>query len=66
MNHLKKAIVWLLLALLMVVCCVMDVMIQNWLMLVGCIIIYVFDIIYAYNEFAAWAKEQGCKKDRER
>jgi Flp pilus assembly protein protease CpaA len=62
MSHLTKAILWLLLALLMIFCCVLDVINQNWFALVVCIIAFVFDIVDASVEFSAWAREQG-KKD---
>ena len=62
MKHLIKAILWLLFALLMVVCCVIEVINQNWLILVGCITAFVFDIIDASIEFSAWARERD-KKD---
>lgn len=64
MSHLTKAILWLLLALLMVFCCVIDVINQNWFALVICIIAFVFDIIDASVEFSAWAREQGKKAAR--
>lgn len=62
MSHLIKAIFWLLLALLMVFCCVIDVINQNWLALIVCALASVFDIADAFVEFSAWAREQG-KKD---
>ena len=65
MNHLKKAIVWLLLALLTVFCCIVGAITRNWVMLVGCIIICVSDIAEASIEFSAWARERG-KKDKGR
>lgn len=62
MSHLTKTIFWLLLALLMVFCCVIGVINQNWFALVICIIAFVLDIINTFVEFSAWAREQG-KKD---
>lgn len=59
MNHLTKAILGLLLALLMVVCYVIDIVGQSWIALVICIIAFVFDNI---DEFATWIRERG-KKD---
>jgi Flp pilus assembly protein protease CpaA len=64
MSHLTKAILWLLLALLMIFCCVLDVINQNWFALVVCIIAFVFDIVDASVEFSAWAREQGKKDTR--
>ena len=61
MSHFTKAILWLALALLMVFCCIVDVIRQNWFTFVVCIIAFVFDIIDAANEFSAWAREQGRK-----
>ena len=66
MSHLTKAILWLVCSLLMLSCCVVDVIEQNWLGFVMCVIVFVFDIIDASIEFSAWAREQGkkgCKKD---
>lgn len=62
MSHFTKAILWLLLALLMIFCCVLDVINQAWIALAMCIIAFVFDIVDAAIEFSAWAREQG-KKD---
>ena len=62
MSHLTKAILWLLLALIMIFCCVLDIMGQNWFALVICIIAFVMDTANASMEFSAWAREQG-KKD---
>ena len=64
MSHLTKAIIWLLLVLLTVFCCIVGVITQNWVMLVGCIIICVSDIIEASIEFSAWARERGKKDGR--
>lgn len=61
MSHLTKAIAWLILSLLMLSCCVIDVIQQNWLLLAISSIFFVFDIIDASVEFAAWAREQGRK-----
>ena len=61
MSHLTKAILWLALALLMAFCCVIDVMGQNWFAFVICIIAFVFDIVDASVEFAAWSRELGRK-----
>ena len=61
MSHLTKAIIWLLLALMMVVCCYIDVIGQNWFAFVVCAIAFVFDIVDAFVEFAAWSREQGRK-----
>ena len=62
MSHLIKAIFWLILSLLMLFCCVVDVIEQNWLLLIISSTAFVFDIIDASIEFSAWAREQG-KKD---
>lgn len=62
MSHLTKAILWLALALLMVFCCVIDVIRQNWFAFVACVIAFVFDIIDASIEFSAWAREVGRKE----
>lgn len=62
MSHLTKAILWLLLALLMIFCCVLDTINQNWFALVVCIIAFVIDIVDASIEFSAWAKELGQKE----
>ena len=65
MSHLTKAILWLLLALLMIFCCALDVTNQNWFALVICIIAFAMDITNASVEFSAWAREQG-KKEAQR
>lgn len=62
MSHLAKTIFWLLLALLMIFCCVLDIINQNWFALVVCIIAFVMDITNASVEFSAWAREQGKRK----
>ena len=62
MSHLTKAISWLVLALIMVFCCVIDVINHNWFALVICIIAFVLDINNASTEFSTWARERG-KKD---
>ena len=59
MSHLIKAIFSLLLALLMIFCCVINIMEQNWFAFIICTIAFVFDIISLYVEFTAWAREQG-------
>lgn len=64
MSHLTKAILWLLLALLMIFCCTVDIINQNWFALVVCIIAFVFDIVDASIEFSAWARELGKKEAR--
>lgn len=61
MSHLTKAILWLVCSLLMLSCCVIDVIEQNWLGVVACVIIFAFDIIDAAIEFSAWAREEGRK-----
>ena len=61
MSHLTKAIIWLALALLMVYCCIMDVIGQNWFAFVVCAIAFVLDIVDASIEFSAWARELGQK-----
>lgn len=62
MSHLIKAIFWLLLTLIMVFCCVIDIINQNWLAFIVCALAFVFDSIGTFGEFSAWAREQG-KKD---
>lgn len=62
MSHLTKAILWLALALLMAFCCVVDVIEQNWLLLIISSTAFVFDIVDASIEFSAWAREQGRKE----
>lgn len=64
MSHLTKAIFWLLLALIMIFCCVLDAINQNWFAFVVCIIAFVFDIVDASAEFSAWAREEGKKAAR--
>lgn len=64
MSHLAKTIFWLALALLMVFCCIIDIMGQNWFALVVCIFAFILDALNAFNEFSAWAREQG-KKTKE-
>ena len=64
MSHLTKAILWVSLALLMVFCCVIDVMGQHWFAFVICAIAFVFDIVDASVEFSAWAREEGKKAAR--
>lgn len=64
MSHLTKAILWLVFALIMVFCCVIDVITQNWFALVICIIAFVADIVNASTEFSAWAQEQDEKDAR--
>ena len=66
MSHLTKAILWLALALLMVFCCVIDVMGQNWFALVVCVVAFVFDIIDAAIEFSAWAREFRRKRTQKK
>lgn len=58
MSHLTKAILWLAFASLMIFCCVIDAINQNWFVLVICIIGFVFDVIDAIIEFSAWREEQ--------
>ena len=65
MSHLTKAILWLAIALLIVFCCIIDVMVQNWFAFVMSAIAFVFDIINASIEFSAWAWELG-QKDAQR
>lgn len=62
MSHLIKAIFWLLLTLLMIFCCVIDVINQNWLAFIVCALAFVFDSAQTFVAFSAWAREQG-KKD---
>lgn len=57
MSHLTKAIFWLALSLLMVFCCIMDIIEQNWFVLVMCVIAFALDITNAANEFFAYARE---------
>jgi hypothetical protein len=57
MSHLVKAIFWLLLALLMVFCCIIDVINQNWTALIVCTLACVFDNVNAFVEVSAWARE---------
>ena len=61
MSHLTKAIFWLALALLMVFCCIIDAIGQNWFAFVVCAIGFVIDIVDASIEFSAWARELGRK-----
>lgn len=62
MSYLTKAIFWLLLALLMVFCCVINIINQNWLAFIVCALAFVFDSAQTFVAFSAWAREQG-KKD---
>jgi hypothetical protein len=57
MSHLTKAILWLAFALLMVFCCVIDVINQAWFAFAICAIGFVFDIVDASVEFSAWARK---------
>lgn len=59
MNHLIKAIFWLLLALLMAFCCVIDIIGQNWFALVVCIIALVMDTANAISQYMIWLKTSG-------
>lgn len=59
MSHLAKAIFWLLLALLMVFCCIVDVINQNWFALVVCVIAFVMDIADAISQYMIWLKTSG-------
>lgn len=61
MSHLIKAIFWLLLALIMIFCCIINIITQNWFVLVITITAFVFDIIDASVQFSIWAREQGKK-----
>ena len=61
MSHLTKAILWLVCSLLMLFCCVINVIEQHWFLLVITSIAFVRDIINTTNEFSAWAREQGRK-----
>ena len=61
MSHLIEAIFWLVLSLLMVFCCIMDVIGQNWFAFIACVIAFVLDIIEAADEFSTWAREEGRK-----
>lgn len=62
MNNLAQTLFWLALALLMIFCCVIDVINQAWFALAVCIVGFVLDTINASVKFAVWASEQG-KKD---
>lgn len=64
MSHLTKSILWLALALLMVFCCVINVINQNWFPLGICSVAFVLDIFNTFTEFSAWAREQGKKAAR--
>ena len=66
MSHLTKAILWLLLAVMMAVCCYIDVIEQNWFLFTVSAIAFVFDIVDAFVEFAAWSREQGRKDARKK
>lgn len=59
MSHLAKAIFSLLLALLMVFCCIVDVINQNWFALVICIIAFVMNISSAISQYIIWLKTSG-------
>ena len=61
MSHLTKVIIWLLLAMMMAVGCYIDIIEQNWFLLIVSAIAFVFDIVDAFVEFAAWSREQGRK-----
>lgn len=66
MSHLTKAILWLSLALLMAVCCVINFIEQHWFAFVICAIAFVFDIVDVSVAFSAWAREQGRKDARKK
>lgn len=61
MSHFTKAILWLLCAVIMAVCCYIDVMEQSWFAFVVCAIAFVCDIINTFVQFTAWSQEQGRK-----
>ena len=65
MKHLIEAILWLVLALLMIYCCIIHAIGQNWFLFVVGATACVLDIINAVNEFSAWARELG-QKDAQR
>lgn len=61
MNHLTKAILWLICALLMLSCCVINAIQQNWSLLALSSVAFVFDVIDTAIEFFAWSKKRGRK-----
>ena len=61
MSHLTKAILWLFCALLMLCCCVIDAIQQDWPLLILCSVAFVFDMIDAAIEFFAWTRKERRK-----
>ena len=66
MSHLTKAFLWLALSLLMVLCCIIDVIEQNWFAFTVCATGFVIDIVDASIEFSAWAREMKQKGARKK
>ena len=57
-----KFISWTALALLMLVCCIIDIVTGNWFAFGICIIALVFDTIDAILAFRRWRKEKNNKE----
>ena len=54
MRHLIKAIFWLVLSLLMVFCCIVNAIGQNWFVFAVCVIAFALDINNAFIAFILW------------
>ena len=53
-----KLIFWTALALLMLVCCVIDIFTGNWFALGVCVVALVFDTIGAILAFKEWRRRR--------
>ena len=62
MSHLTKAILWLICSLLILFCCVINIIQQNWTLLIFAGTTLVLDVINTSFEFFAWTREQRRKE----